>query len=87
MNPCDLNSDGDVNISDVSTLIDWLLSNNNSSHDCTTYDVTGFVALQDDLLQFYPVKIVRHRLKGDIDGDGKLSIIDVIELIDHILKD
>ena len=81
----DLNKDGRVDINDVSNLIDRLLSHNSMDFACT-YDVTGFVAESDNLLQFYPVEIVRHNADGDIDDDGRVNISDVTFLIDFILR-
>lgn len=85
----DVNGDGIVNISDAATLIDRLLSHSpmlRATRPDGTYDVTGFVAMQDNVLQFYPVEIVPHHLDGDIDADGNVNIGDITSLMDFILS-
>ena len=85
----DLNIDGRVDISDVSDLIDRLLYDKSTSGELnpvSTYDVTGFVAMSDNLLQFYPVEIVRYHLDGDTNDDGRVTIDDLTFLIDFILS-
>ena len=88
MSQYDLNRDGAVNINDASTLIDQLLTGNYTPLDSEgTCDVTGFVAIIDNSVQFYPVEIVRHRMDGDINNDGEVNIHDITALVDFILND
>ena len=86
--PGDADGDGDVNISDVTALIDYLLTGNTSGIDLDGADVNqdGKVNISDvtDLID-YLLKGNTSSIPGDADGDGKVNISDVTALIDYLL--
>jgi hypothetical protein len=86
--PGDADGDGDVNISDVTALIDYLLTGNTSDIDLDGADVNqdGKVNISDvtDLID-YLLKGNTSSIPGDADGDGKVNISDVTALIDYLL--
>ena len=86
--PGDADGDGDVNISDVTALIDYLLTSNTSGIDLDGADVNrdGKVNISDvtDLID-YLLKGNTSSIPGDADGDGKVNISDVTALIDYLL--
>ena len=86
--PGDADGDGDVNISDVTALIDYLLTGNTSGIDLDGADVNqdGKVNISDvtDLID-YLLKGNTSSIPGDADGDGKVNISDVTALMDYLL--
>ncbi len=52
-----------------------------------TYDVEGFLTVYKGQLELYPIKVVKHGdfVKGDVNGDGEVTLADVNLLIDIIL--
>ena len=87
--PGDADGDGNVNISDVTALIDYLLSGNASGIDLGGADINqdGKVNISDvtDLID-YLLKGNTTSIPGDVDGDGKVNISDVTALIDYLLS-
>lgn len=96
-NPYDLNDDGEVNIADLNCLINMILSGTIDS-DWTwipqgdyegTFDVTGFLTVYKNQLEFYPIEIVPSDstivIVGDLNQDNEVNIADINALIDRIL--
>ena len=90
--PYDPNEDGEVNIADLNYIIDLIL---NPIEDLLygKYDITGFIAVHQNQLEIYPVKIVYHGNKclscvwGDVNQDGETNIADVNYVINIILSE
>ena len=87
--PGDADGDGNVNISDVTALIDYLLNGNASDIDVDSADMNqdGNVIISDvtDLID-YLLRGDSSSIPGDADGDGKVNISDVTALIDYLLS-
>ena len=87
--PGDADGDGKVNISDVTSLIDYLLNGNASGIDLESADMNqdGKVNISDvtDLID-YLLRGSSSSIPGDADGDGKVNISDVTSLIDYLLS-
>ena len=87
--PGDADGDGTVNISDVTALIDYLLSGNTAGVDLVGADMNqdGKVNISDvtDLID-YLLKGSSASIPGDANGDGKVNISDVTDLIDYLLS-
>ena len=96
-NPYDLNNDGEVNIADINCLIDMILSGK-IDYDWTwtqeddgemKWNVSGFLTVYRNQLEFYPVEITSaggvFHIIGDLNDDGELNIADLNVLIDKII--
>ncbi len=96
-NPYDLNNDGEVNIADINCLIDMILSCK-IDYDWTwtqeddgemKWNVSGFLTVYRNQLEFYPVEITSAggaiHIIGDLNDDGELNIADLNVLIDKII--
>ena len=98
----DVNGDGEVNIADINALLeiiisgtieyDWYFNPFDSGNGEETYDVTGFLEMYRDQLEFTPISIKPSDTselckKGDANGDGEITIADINALIDYILSD
>lgn len=96
-NPYDLNNDGEVNIADINCLIDMILSGK-IDYDWTwtqeddgemKWNVSGFLTVYNNQLEFYPVEITSSggaiHIIGDLNDDGELNIADLNVLIDKII--
>jgi hypothetical protein len=96
-NPYDLNNDGEVNIADINCLIDMILSGK-IDYDWTwtqeddgemKWNVSGFLTVYRNQLEFYPVEITSAggaiHIIGDLNDDGELNIADLNVLIDKII--
>lgn len=85
--PGDVNYDGTVSISDVSALIDLLLSNNGAGNPAADVNRDGQINIADvSALIDVLLSGSTGGLKGDVNNDGKLGIDDVTVLIDYLLK-
>jgi len=54
-----------------------------------TYDVRAFVTVYKSIIELYPISVVEHGgsgLRGDVNGDGEVSIADVNAVVDFILN-
>lgn len=58
-----------------------------------TFYVEGFLTVYNNMLELYPIKVVRDNpptpecgIKGDVNGDGEINIGDINALIDIILS-
>ena len=97
-NPYDLNNDGELNIADINTLIDMILTGQidydwtwmPQSDGTMKWDVTGFLGVYNSLLELYPVEITPAsggiHIVGDMNFDGELNIADLNALLDTILS-
>ena len=98
-NPYDLNNDGEMNIADLNYIIDFILQGRieydwfltpQADDGEMRWNVTGFLALYRNELEFFPVEITSAggtlRIVGDLNGDNELNIADVNELIIAILN-
>lgn len=98
-NPYDLNNDGEMNIADLNVIIDFILQGKieydwfitpQTDDGEMRWNVTGFLALYRNELEFFPVEITSAggtlRIVGDLNGDNELNIADVNELIIAILN-
>lgn len=96
-NPYDLNNDGEVNIADINCLIDMILSGKIDYDWIWTqeddgemkWNVSGFLTVYRNQLEFYPVEITSaggvFHIIGDLNDDGELNIADLNVLIDKII--
>jgi hypothetical protein len=87
--PGDADGDGKVSISDITALIDYLLSGNTSGIDLDNADMNqdGKVNINDvtDVID-YLLRGDSSSIPGDADGDGKVNINDVTAVIDYLLS-
>ena len=88
----DVNNDGSVNISDVTALIDYILSGSTDSVNANNADVNSdgginisdVTALIDYVLSHDATTI--NTVNADCDQDGTITIADVTALIDYVLS-
>ncbi len=81
----DVNDDGSVNIADVTSLIDLLLSGTVGYNAAADMNQDGSVNIADVTV------LIDHLLnaggkKGDVNNDGQVNIADVTALIDYLLN-
>lgn len=105
LHPCDVNRDNEVNIADINCIIDVLFKGVPSYHTLNwlpddfdfdaNYDVWGFINIYHDVIELYPIRIVRQNKSGpwpnpvnpwDVNDDGEINISDINCIIDYILS-
>ena len=99
-NPYDLNGDGEVGIADVNFLIalilsgeierDWFQFPTGNDYGERTFDITGFLTIYRDQLEFCPIFItfagMSECIVGDLNRDNEVNVADLNELYNHILN-
>lgn len=83
----DVNNDGKVSISDVTALIDLLLSENGGTNPAADINGDGRTTISDvTALIDRLLSDTGGTLKGDVDNNGAVNINDVTALIDYLLS-